>query len=492
MRCLVAFLSCFASAAQETAAPIPGPGADKKVDVFRGELSTRLDAQRSNRDSNVMLEQHFTFTVKPAVHEKLQLRGGLWLLEDLDGHESADSSLSGLNNTFKHSVQLRPLHLYLQMEDTWGDSTLRVGRQRILEGPAYSRIDGAYFHKQLSHWDWYAFAGARASLYDGAHDDLNAGAGVGLDLTPTTRFTLDSVYAENDRRSSEAVRTLLPRGLFGIRFPREAASDVDTRVISAALHKRLAESHYLHAQYTVTDGVSDEYLVSVSGVFVGHEIAYDLTLRRQEQIIGDRANDVTGFYRVLGEQNEYTDASATVQFSVSERLTLGLEGQIRETESDDPATANRDFQRYAITLRADDLPHSVGFRASIEQWNVSGDEGTIAFTGDVSKSWDLWKLTAGADYERWEDRVVDYREYAAPAVRVIGRAAPFVRRSSGIIAALLDTDVVETHENVYMVYAETERKFGDSQKVSWRLSYEQDDGPDSPYWRFNATYRLRF
>ena len=400
MRCLVALLPCFAAVAQETAAPTPAPEAEKKGTALRGEFSTRLDAQRSNRDSNVMLDQRFNFTIDPPAHEKLQLRGGLWLLEDLDGHESAGSSLSGLNNTFERSVQLRPLHLYLEIDDAWGDSTLRVGRQRILEGPAYSRIDGAYFHKQMNHWDWYAFAGARASLYDGGHDDLNAGAGVGLDLTPTTRFTLDSVYAEDDRRSSEAARAFLPRGVFGIRFPRETASDVDTRVISAALHQRLAESHYLHAQYTVTDGVSDEYLVSLSGVFVSHEIAYDLTLRRQEQTIGDRANDATGFYRVLGEQNEYTDASVTVQFPVSERLTLGLEGQIRETESDDPATANRDFQRYAVTLRADDLPHSVGVRASIEQWNVSGDEGTMAITGDVTKSWERWKLTAGADFER--------------------------------------------------------------------------------------------
>ena len=87
---------------------------------------------------------------------------------------------------------------------------------------------------------------------------------------------------------------------------------------------------------------------------------------------------------------------------------------------------------------------------------------------------------------------MEYREYAAPAVWVIGRAAPFVRRSSGIFAGLLDTGVVETHENVYMVYAETEREIGETQKVSWRVSYEQDDGPDSPYWRFNAMYRIRF
>jgi hypothetical protein len=53
----------------------------------------------------------------------------------------------------------------------WGESTLRVGRQRIEQSVAYSLIDGAYFNKRNEKWEWYAFIGTRGTLYhENFHD----------------------------------------------------------------------------------------------------------------------------------------------------------------------------------------------------------------------------------------------------------------------------------------------------------------------------------
>ena len=54
------------------------------------------------------------------------------------------------------------------------------------------------------------------------------------------------------------------------------------------------------------------------------------------------------------------------------------------------------------------------------------------------------------------------------------------------------TRVVDTRENVYSIFTELEWRFREDQEVFAKVAFEEDDGPDSPYWRVRAGYRIRF
>lgn len=458
---------------------------------YSGTFETRLDAELSDRDSNLLLDQILRAEITPPNRPRLRIKGGLWLLEDLDGHESSTSSIADLHNTFESSVQLRVLHLYLEVDDLWGESTLRLGRQRILESPAFNRIDGLYFAQRRLGWGWYIFGGARASLYEDAHNDRTLGGGVNIELTRKTRLALDAFYGEDDRGDDEVFRGPLA-SVFGLGFPRRVKREIDSRLFSVTLQHQLTPRHHLYARYTLFDGDSDELLASATGVIGAREITYHFTVQRREQTLGDRVNDLTGFFRVLGEQNEFTELLATTQIPINDHLSVSLEGQFRETESDDPETANRDFQRYAAGLHGHDLWRGIDAHITAELWDVSDGEGSVAITGGVSKEWEQLKLTAGVDFERWEDRIIEFRPFVLPATRLAGRFIVPVRRFSDVIAGLFDTEVVDTHENIYSIFTELDYVLNERQEISLELSYEQDDGPDSPYWELDAAYRLRF
>ena len=459
-------------------------------DWFSGYERISLETRHNTRDSDIFLDHTLRLTVQPPTHPNVRLQVGTWTIADLDGHESSTSSISTLHNTFGASVQVRLLHLYLEADDLIGDSTLRIGRQRIFESPAYNRVDGVYFSRRMAGWSYYVFAGARASLYDGDHDDLTAGGGVAIDVTRRTRVAIDVFYGEEDR-DTDVYRGFVA-GLLGRAFPRRVKSEFDSRMVSLTVDHQWAPQHHLYGRYTLFDGQSDEVVLTATGVLADREIVYDLTFRRRDNSLADRANDVTGYYRILGEQDEFNEVYAAVYIPLNKRFTLGLDAQVRETSSDKDAWSNRDFQRFAATLDIHDIRPGLDASVSASWWNVEGDEGSFALTGDITKEWEKWELTVGVDFERWEDRIVEYRPYALPATRVAGIFSPFIRSTQYLIAGLFDTEVVETHENVYTGYAHAEYDLKKNQTLTFDISVQEDDGPDSPYWRLEAAYRLTF
>ena len=60
------------------------------------------------------------------------------------------------------------------------------------------------------------------------------------------------------------------------------------------------------------------------------------------------------------------------------------------------------------------------------------------------------------------------------------------------IVLIADQWAVETHEDVHSVYSKLNWAFRDNQDVTLGVTYEEDDGPDSPYWRVRAGYVIRF
>ncbi len=465
---------------------------DWREDWVRGSLETRMDFQRAGDETDFELDQILRFQIDPPDHQRIRLRGSLWTTEDLDGGEPARSALRGLNDSFGSDVQARLLYLYLEVDNLWGDSTLRLGRQRIREGVAYNRIDGAYFSQRRAKWDWYAFAGARASVYESAREDRAAGAGVVWRPQRKTRVALDYFYGEDHRSGGEEVRGGLFTGFFGRPLVRRVRRQVDSQSLSLTVTQRLGLRHTLFGRYTLHGNDSDELRLSVTGALDWRDIVYDFSYRRRLNILRDRTNDLSGFYRVLGSQDEFEDYMASVHIPLGGRFTLSLEGQARETKNDALNTGNRDFQRYALVLGAQTKESGLAGNVALERWNVGDGEGSWAITGEISKAWEKTKVSFGADYERYEERLSVYNARSNFLFDSITAAAPLLATILRPFFTNRDVDVIELHENIYMLYAKVDHALNDRSQVSARLSFEEDDSSQSPYWRVQAGYTVQF
>jgi hypothetical protein len=280
--------------------------------------------------------------------------------------------------------------------------------------------------------------------------------------------------------------------LLGLNFPRRVKTDVDSRQVSLTMTHYLNPRHSLYGRYTLHDGNSDELQLSATGAFTQRDIVYNVTYRRRLDLLEDRTNDVTGYYRVLGVWDEYDDLFAAVQIPLTEKLSLGLENQIHESHGDDLNDTNRDYWRSAVVLTVDELAPNLDLTTSLEYWDVSDGEGVWAVTGEVTKTWERWRLALGADFERYEDRYVEYRPEYFWAHQGLAFILPRYYFGTFPWFRFFDTGVVETHENIYTVYGKVNYKIDENQDTWLRLTFEEDDGPDSPYWRLQAGYSLRF
>jgi hypothetical protein len=461
-------------------------------DWIQGELDLRLDFEGEDGESDFELEQFFRFEIDPPKHERLKIRGSLWTIEDIDGREPGTSTLRGIDDSFGSALQARLLYLYLEVDDVWGDSTLRVGRQRIRESVAYNRLDGVYFKQRRTRWEWYAFGGARASLYESAHDEVVAGAGISFRPLKKTRVSIDYYYGEDDQRGSETVtRRTLAQSL-GRPFIRGVRRHIDSQSLAITVRQQLTLRHQLYGRYVLHDNDSDEFRLSATGVFSFHDITYDVTYLRRLNVLRDRTNDVTGFYRVLGAQDEFDDIQATLSIPIKERFALSFEGQLHNSENDSALTANRDFQRYALVFSAEELWSDIELMAAVERWNVDSGEGRWAVTGEVAKEWSRVKGSLGVDYERYEDRLTRYSGAHEGAFNTLSRLFPLLRPLLRPLVIASDVNVVDLHENIYSLYGRVRYTIDERRELGVEVRLEDDDSSDSPYWRFQANYRIRF
>ncbi len=416
---------------------------------FAGELQLGLDAARSSRDGDITLDQVLRLKIDPPKHERFHIRTTLWTVEDLDGHEDPTSTLRTLNDASGSSVNARLLSLYLEVDDVGGDSTLRVGRQRITDGVVYNRIDGAYYKLRGTRWEGYIFGGARASVYEDAHEDVATGAGISVRLPTKTRVGVDFFYGADERRSI-------------------GSSDIETSITSVSLHQALTSRHSVFGRATWNETDIDELRLTAQGFFRDSEIVYTLSYHNRLSTLTERVTDVSDFFRVLGEFNEFQDVHALVDIPITKRFGLGLEVQVHDAENASLESGNRDFQRYGMSLDMYELGGHYDTSLILEYWNADFGEGQWTVTGEVSREWERTKAALGIDFDRFEDRVTSFDP------------------------ALQSVLLVETHENIYSFYVKVEREINEQHKVRVRALFEDDDGPDSPYWRLRAEYTLSF
>jgi hypothetical protein len=143
-------------------------------------------------------------------------------------------------------------------------------------------------------------------------------------------------------------------------------------------------------------------------------------------------------------------------------------------------------------VHVDELRPDVNATLFVENWTVQDGEGTWAITGEIQKKWERIEATLRADFERYENRISSYEPQYFFANRVIVALLPGLYPNYRLLAPFLDMDRVLTHENIYSLEGELVYKLDERRRLEFRATYEQDDGLDSPYWRFRARYTVRF
>lgn len=480
-----------ADAASETEAAAPAE--NKKW--YRGSFGAGFDGiWNDGGDHDLELNQSLQFQIDPPRHERLHLRGSLWTIENLGSAPPKYSGLRGIDDAYDSDILLRASYLYLDIDDLWNDSTLRIGRQRIMEGAAYNRVDGVYFKQRLNAWDWYVFGGTRASFYDDEFENPVAGGGLSFTPSGKTKVALDAYWGREDRSIGNA-RTL--HGPIAGLLYRLTDDDVERRVddVSVALSvwQTVNEKLSLFGRLNWVDDAGTEILLSATGYFAEPcDITYELTYRHQFNSIGDRTNDVTGYYRLLGTYESYDDVFLALHRPLTERLMLSLETDIHD--SHETNWSNRDYQRYALILSGNKLfdKAALDARIGLERWNVSGGEGTWAVTGEVGRQFNQVYVAAGADYQRYEDRVTLDNQPLLLLDMARAWFAPGILQGYNPLMLFYERYTVEMHENIYTLYAKTKWSIGSDQDLQAKITFENDDRPDSPIWRVQADYTIRF
>ena len=463
---------------------------------FTGRFKAEVDGRWSDDDRDVDLEQYLNFETGPRAHPNFRIKGDLWFIENVS-ESDRDSSLSGLRGASDSDVLIRPLTLYAEFDDLWGDSTLRIGRQRILEGPIYNRLDGVYFKKNLEKWDWYVFGGWRASVYAESHDDPTVGGGVSLRLTPHTRVALDAYYVDEHRHGNPRWHRYRLSNLLYPDYPRDRVDDLEQTLISFSIWQDITQNMRFFGRYTWYEDAGDELRLELTGYVPSWDLTYELAYRGLIQDDDDRLSDAAGYYRILGPQASYDNFFLALHKPLGERFTVSLDAEVHSASDSDFDGYNRDYFRTALSVTAEDLFWEVDATASIEKWAVSGEEDSWAITGELEKSFGDVDVTLGMDYERWVDEYRSYNPWPLRRTRFVANfplTPPNISAllNQNFLVRLQDVRTRRVRENVYAVFGSLEWHFREDQDIELNVTYEDDDSGESPYWRARAAYTIRF
>lgn len=456
---------------------------------YRGSFEAEFDGVLSDRDSDFDLSQYLRIEADPPKLPRLHLRGALWLHQDLSSDSGKPDVLRDINDASAADVQARLLYLHADIDGVLGDQSLiRIGRQRIQEGAAYNRIDGLYLKKRIDKFQAYVFGGARASIYRDTSDDLVLGGGAAYLPGAHTRIALDGYYAEESRYGVSRSR---PSLFFG-GFRRPVASEINDSKVTLSLWHNFGVNTRFFARVGMLGSDLEELVLSLNGYIPRLDLLYDIDYRQLFDTVGDTTGDLSPFYQVLGKYREHQTLYIGAHRPLTETITLSLEGEIRNTENDEFYSANRDYVRLAAVLFVEDAFKGFDTATSLEYWDASGGEGYWTITGEISREWEQVDWRAGVDFVRYKDRIIEYDQRAALLDSALVTLLPDVYPGFSYLAQSNATRVVDTRENVYSIFTDIEWEFREDQEIFSKISFEEDDGPDSPYWRIRAGYRIRF
>ena len=455
-----------------------------------GSLEAGFDGSYSLRDTDLNMDQTLSLDFHPPKLEQLRIRGQVWMHEDLDD-EPSDSALRDINDADGHWYRARLLYLYAEVSDLWGDSALRLGRQRVQDGVASPRIDGLHFKQRYRVWDWYAFAGVRASIYENAHEDGTFGGGASWKPFECTKLALDGYFAMEHRDGGGDWNWSFWRGPLNQAYRRNAEEDLKDMMLSFSVWQDLTPNHHLFGRYNLRDHASDDVMASATGYIPKLDVLYELTYRYQFRV-GDQVNELSSYYRILGTQEAFHHILTALHRPLVKWLVLGVEAEIHLANNDDEFSGNRDYTRTALILEADPLPWGLSAETALEFWHMHSGENTWVVTGELKKEWDAVEISVGMDYEAYEDRVREYNASPFLINRILVNAVPGFFNGFNPLVKFLDSSVVETREDIYAAIARVKWFITKNQDIDFTLTYEHDDGPDSPYWQTQLRYLIRF
>ncbi len=482
------------SAPAEAGEPGTGDGAeaeksDEAPPWYRGTFEAEVDSVITDGGSDLDFSQYLRLEADPPKNPRLHLRGALWLHQDLLSDEGKSSTLRDINDASSSDVQARLLYLYADIDDALGDqSVLRIGRQRIQEGATYNRIDGLYLKKRISNVEMYAFLGARASVYRDTSDDLVLGGGVAYLPSAQTRISLDGYYAEESRYGVSSRKDFSPFS----GYSRYIASEINDSKVTLSFWHSFGANTRLFARLGMLGSEVDELSLSLNGFIPRLNLLYDVNYRQLFNTTGDTTADLSPFYQVLGQYREHQTLYLALHRPITKKITLSLEGEVRNSENDDFYSGNRDYARVGTVLDVDELYKGFGVTTSVEYWDVSDGEGSWTVTGEVNRSWENFEWRAGVDFVRYKDRVIEYDRRAALVDAAVVAIVPGIYPGFSWFTQRNSTRILDTRENVYSIFTEFDWEFREDQTIYAKFSFEEDDGPDSPYWHTRAGYRIRF
>ncbi len=497
------------AAASAAAAPAPDAAAappvadgtaknqDKQAEKkwYRGSVSAGFNGLiGKNGNQDLELEQSLQFQIDPPQCDRLHLRGSIWTIEPIGPRPEDDGGMYGINNTFNSAVILRPSYLYLDVDNLLGDSTLRLGRQRIMEGTAYNRVDGVYFKQRLNQWDWYVFGGTRATFYTDSFKDPVGGGGVSYSPFATTKIALDA-YAGRDSRNIEHEPTLHgPLASFiNSRNGREISSQVDDVSVALSVWQTINENLSLFGRFNSYDSQGNEFLLSATGYFADPaDLTYEVTYRRQFNQIQDRVSDLSSYYQIMDTSQSYNDFLIALHRPITKKSMVSLETEFHSTDKKDDS--NRDYQRYALVLSGEKLfgPAALNAKIGLERFDASGGSGTWAVVGEVSRQFNKVKVALGTDFQRYQDYLTKYDQSLALLDMARVWFAPGLLQGYNPLMYFYGKYEVQSRENIYSVYLKAKWAVTPDQDLNGRVMYEKDDGPYSPIWRVQADYTVRF
>jgi hypothetical protein len=459
-----------------------------------GSFDTDFRADWDGRGADFSSDQTLRLNVDPPDYPKLHLRGMLWMHEDYDGHEPSNSALRDINESYQSAVRARPLQLYAQIDDLWGQSVLRVGRQRILEGALLNRIDGVYFAQKVQNWNWYVFGGIRASIYRETWEDYTFGGGVAWTPFPYTRLAIDAAYGRELRPDAVATRTDWFSEILPLRFVRKVDGEATDLLVSLSARQNIGPNVTLNGRLDLKDGLPDHAVFDVVGTIPQSNTTLQFTYRGQLKQATDRIDDMSIFYGTLGALDRYHDFLVSARQPFLERFSVALEAEVHESISEGTSYSNRDYQRYALVLSADPLVWGLNTTVSLDRWAEAGRNGFWTVTGEVGKKWKPVEVAIGTDFQAYEERIVRYNPYPNGISRVLtsGLIPGFFYIGPNPIVFVFDKYAAVEHTNVYALYTKAKWHVAKDQDLTFSLSYETDSGPGAPYWRARTGYSIRF
>ena len=472
-------------------------GKDKQAEKkwYRGSVSAGFDGILSEHgEQDLEMLQSLQFQIDPPQCDRLHLRGSVWTIEPIGAGPSDNGGMYGINNTYGAAVIVRPSYLYLDVDDLWGDSVLRIGRQRIMEGTAYNRVDGVYFKQHLNLWDWYVFGGTRATFYGDSFHDPVGGGGVSFSPLPTTKIALDA-YAGRDSRTVEHEPSLHgPVAAFlNSQNRRDIAGQLNDVSVALSVWQTINENLSLFGRFNSYDSKGNEFLLSATGYFADPvDLTYEVTYRHQFNQIQDRVNDLTSYYQIMDTSESYNDFLIALHRPITKNSMISIETEFHNTDRNNDS--NRDYQRYALLLSGEKLFGAAALdgKIGVERFDASGGSDTWAIVGEVGRQFDKVKVSLGTDFQRYQDYLASYSQPLALLDMARVWFAPGILQGYNPLMYFYGKYEVQSRDNIYSIYLKAKWAVTPDQDLQGRVVYEKDDGPYSPIWRVQADYTVRF